>query len=68
MIKKQYLLELKTENPFVKNGQKNADVKKVQEWINLWKRVDSNWKVSVGMDGDFGPGTFAAVKAFQKIP
>lgn len=66
MIKKQYLLELTTEAPYVKKGQKSRDVKKVQEWINLWKRVDPNWKVSIGMDGDFGPGTEEAVKEFQR--
>ncbi|MFY0627593.1 MAG: peptidoglycan-binding protein [Reichenbachiella sp.] len=66
MIKKQYLIELSTETPYIKKGQKSFDVKKVQEWINLWKRYDpDNWKVSVAMDGDFGRGTEEAIKEFQ---
>ena len=67
MIKKQYLVELATNTPFIKKGQNSRDVKKVQEWINLWKRFDPDrWKVSVAMDGDFGRVTESAVKAFQK--
>lgn len=43
------------------------DVKKVQEWINLWKRISDDWNVSVAMDGDFGNGTHAAVCRFQEF-
>lgn len=68
MIKNQYILELKTVKPYVKFGQENdADVKKVQEWINLWKRYDENWDISTAIDGDFGQGTLAVVKEFQKF-
>lgn len=68
MIKKQYILELKTKEPLVIFGMKNSpDVKKVQEWINLWKRYNSEWKVSTLMDGHFGDGTLAVVKEFQKF-
>ncbi len=67
MIKKQYIQELRTENPYIKRGMKGMDVKKIQEWINLWKRIDTNWNVSVSMDGDFGPGTDAAVRKFQQF-
>ena len=68
MMKKQYILELRTEKPYVKIGQKNdPDVKKVQEWINLWKRYDPKWKISTAIDGEFGPGTLATVKEFQRF-
>ncbi|MEM6642359.1 MAG: peptidoglycan-binding domain-containing protein [Bacteroidota bacterium] len=66
MIKKQYLLELNTETPLIKSGQQGKDVQKVQEWINLWKRVDPLWKLSLVMDGDFGPVSASAVKSFQQ--
>lgn len=67
MIKNQYILELKTDNKFIKKGQNNShDVKKVQEWINLWKYFDSNWKVTTMIDGDFGPDTLEVVTEFQK--
>ncbi len=67
MLKKQYILELKTKEPLIVSGMKNSpDVKKVQEWINLWKRYDSTWKISTLMDGDFGPATLGVVKEFQK--
>ncbi len=67
MLKKQYILELKTNEPYVKQGMENAkDVMKVQEWLNLWKRYDKNWNISVAIDGDFGPATKAAVIEFQK--
>lgn len=68
MIKKQYILELRTEERFVKEGHNNEkDVRKVQEWLNLWKRYDDDWNISVGIDGDFGPNTLAAVLEFQKF-
>jgi len=68
MLKNQYILELRTEKPFVKLGQTlDPDVRKVQEWINLWKRYDTKWKVSTAIDGDFGPSTLAAVKEFQRF-
>ncbi len=67
MLKKQYILELKTKEPLIVSGMKNSpDVKKVQEWINLWKRYDPTWKISTIMDGDFGPATLGVVKEFQK--
>lgn len=67
MLKKQYILELKTNQPYVKEGMEDArDVIKVQEWLNLWKRYDKGWNVSVNIDGDFGPETKAAVVEFQK--
>ena len=68
MQKKQYILELKTQEPYVKVGMENVhDVKKVQEWLNLWKRYDKNWNVSVTIDGDFGKETKAAIIEFQRF-
>ncbi len=68
MIKKQYIRELKTKEPVVESGMKNSlDVKKVQEWINLWKRYNPEWKVTTLMDGHFGPDTLSVVKEFQKF-
>jgi hypothetical protein len=68
MKKNQYILELKTQKPYVKFGMENdPDVRKVQEWINLWKRYNSNWAISTAIDGDLGPSTLAAVKAFQEF-
>jgi hypothetical protein len=68
MIKNQYILELKTEKPYIKEGHDNKrDVKKVQEWINLWKRYNSKWAISLVIDGDFGPHTTAVVKEFQRF-
>ncbi len=68
MIKTQYLQELTRDTGLIKKGQQNNDVKKVQEWLNLWKYYDStNWKVTgVGIDGIFGAVTEEAVRAFQK--
>jgi hypothetical protein len=67
MLKKQYILELKTKESVIVSGMKNSpDVRKVQEWINLWKRYDHKWKVSALIDGDFGPATLSVIKEFQK--
>jgi len=68
MFKKQYILELKTNGAYVKEGMEDArDVKKVQEWLNLWKRYDKNWNISITIDGDFGPETKSAILEFQKF-
>jgi len=67
MLKNQYILELKTDESVIVMGMKNSpDVKKVQEWINLWKRYDPKWNVITRIDGDFGPSTQSAVMEFQK--
>jgi peptidoglycan hydrolase-like protein with peptidoglycan-binding domain len=68
MIKKQYIIELSTAKQFIGIGRDNdpKDVKKVQEWINLWKYNDENWNISLRIDGDFGDVTLAAVRKFQQ--
>ena len=42
MIKTHYLNELKNPDKYIKKEQKNTDVKRIQDWINLWKFYDSN--------------------------
>lgn len=68
MIKIQYLQELKTSAALIKRGHTDKnDVKKVQEWLNLWKRYNKDWKIAVAIDGDFGPHTHAVVQEFQRF-
>ena len=46
-------------------GSRGPDVKRVQEWLNLWAyKIASLPKIQI--DGDFGPATAAAVIAFKK--
>jgi hypothetical protein len=65
MIKKHYLKEINIAKP-VKTGSKGEDVKKVQEWLNLWRVYDKNWYNNVTVDGDFGWQSSEAVKEFQQ--
>lgn len=65
MIKKHYLKELSTTVDFVKYNMVDHNVKKVQEWLNLWKRYDTGWKISTGIDSHFGNSTLATIKEFQ---
>ena len=64
MIKEHYIRELNLSG-VLKKGSKGNDVKKVQEWLNLWRYNDKDWHYKVTVDEDFGPQTEAAVKAFQ---
>jgi len=67
MRKKQYMKELRTDAPYLKKGMPiSLDVKKVQEWINLWNWIDPDWDIEIARDGDFGPNTEACVKKFQE--
>lgn len=43
----------------VKRGYKGPEVKRIQEWLTLNR-------IAVACDGDFGPATEAAIKAFRK--
>jgi len=65
MLKTHYLKELNKPHNHVKKGQVNADVKRVQEWINLWRFYDSRWNLEIKTDGKFGIATEYAVKQFQ---
>lgn len=64
MKKKHYIQELNLKKS-LKKGSKGNDVKKVQEWLNLWRYYDNSWHHKVTVDEDFGPQTETVVKAFQ---
>lgn len=48
-------------------GSKGEDVRKVQEWLNLWRFASPKWSMHVGIDGDFDTETDNALRAFQKM-
>jgi murein L,D-transpeptidase YcbB/YkuD len=53
------LQELADKSILLKNGSNNANVKTVQDFLNIYNDT------SGGVDGDFGPGTASKVKNFQ---
>lgn len=53
------LQELADKNILLKKGNNNANVKTIQEFLNIY-----NGKTG-GVDGDFGPGTESKLKGFQ---
>ena len=65
MIKKHYIKELNI-SKLLKVGSKGYDVQKVQEWLNLWRFVDSEWFHRVSVDGDYGAQTEGVVRDFQQ--
>ena len=67
MQKKHYLKEIEIPASSIEIGQKSNEVKRVQEWLNLWTFYDNNWHLEIEMDGDFGPVTQRAVKRFQSF-
>ncbi|WP_243348828.1 peptidoglycan-binding protein [Parabacteroides sp. FAFU027] len=67
MIKKYYQKELKMAVPSLSVQSKGSDVKKVQEWLNLWRSYDQRWNIIVDIDGIFGHQTETVVKEFQKL-
>lgn len=66
MKKTHYLKELALDD-LQKIGMKGADVKRIQEWLNLWRYIQPNWLTVISIDGDFGPQTRNAVLGFQKM-
>ncbi len=64
MIKNKYIKEL-TLTKLLRKEDKGIEVKRVQEWLNLWRYIDIDWFYRVTMDGDFGPQTESVVKQFQ---
>lgn len=65
MVKESYIDELNI-SKLLKKGSNGNDVKKVQEWINLWRYYDRDWYHNIAVDGDFGPLTEKIIKEFQK--
>lgn len=65
MIKTQYRKEISLEENLSKGAQ-GAGVKKVQEWLNLWRYVDPQWRFIIAVDGDFGDQTDKAIRLFQQ--
>jgi len=66
MLKQDYLKELNIQSKVLKKGDKGEDVKRVQEWLNIWKMNHSDFNIRVGIDSDFGKITDNAVRAFQE--
>lgn len=66
MIKKTYLKELNLTQE-AKLGSKGDEVKKIQEWINLWRAYKPEWFYNIQADGDFGQLTDKVVRKFQEI-
>lgn len=66
MIKKQYVKELNL-SKLVKPGSKGKDVKKVQEWLNLWRNYKADWFYNIGVDGEYGPLTEKVIRKFQEM-
>jgi hypothetical protein len=65
MNKTQYRNEIVIKE-VMKKGKKTAQNKNVQEWLRLYKLTHPEFAHEVGIDGDFGERTEAAVKDFQK--
>lgn len=66
MIKEHYKKELVIDG-ILKKGSEGKDVKKVQEWLNLWRYIERGWTYRVSIDGDFGAQTEGIVKSFQEM-
>lgn len=71
MLKTHYLKELAISKT-CRTGSRGSDVKKIQEWLELWRYARPGWGLTkVDLDGVFGPQTAFAVKEFQaksKLP
>jgi len=71
MLKTHYLKELSISQT-CRTGSRGNDVKKIQEWLELWRHARPDWGLTkVDLDGVFGPQTAFAVKEFQvksKLP
>lgn len=68
MLKTQYIKELtlkKLLKENMKDQQDETDIRRVQEWINLWRYYSPSWNHYITVDGDFGPQTEKVVKFFQ---
>jgi len=65
MIKTHYLKELECNTLPKQIGDDDYDCGRVQEWVNLQKHHIQGFKVTIGVDDDFGGGTTLAIKHFQ---
>jgi hypothetical protein len=65
MTKTYYIKELNIKS-LLKIGSTGEDVKKVQEWLNLWRYHDREWYHIVTVDGEYGPQSEKIIKLFQK--
>jgi len=59
------LKELDLETLNKRKGDRDADVRRIQEWINLQKHTNYSFQITIAVDGFFGPATLKAVKEFQ---
>ena len=64
MLKKHYLKEVQLSKA-CSIGSRGPDVRKIQEWLNLWAYRTPGLP-HLAADGEFGPITLAAVKAFAE--
>ena len=67
MIKDAYKKELCLKGICSIEDNNSEDVFKVQEWLNLLRFNSSSWHISLEVDGDFGPMTERAVKAYLRL-
>lgn len=68
MKKNHYTKELELKSgTILRNGDEGFDVRRVQEWINLYRYIEPAWWVRIAIDEDYGPATETAVQQFQKF-
>lgn len=65
MIKDHFQEEIEVPTTLLKRGSQCIEVKRAQEWINLWKFYNASWSQQLVVDGDFGSVTEVVVKQFQ---
>ncbi|MHA2401861.1 MAG: peptidoglycan-binding domain-containing protein [Candidatus Kariarchaeaceae archaeon] len=66
LVRTDFENELDWSGADVSRGSKDkGSIKRIQEWINLHRYHTQGWNISIGVDGDFGPATEAAVMLFQ---
>jgi len=65
MTKTFYIKELNIKS-LLKVGSTGDDVKKVQEWLNLWRYYKADWFHIVTVDGEYGPQSKKIIMEFQR--
>ena len=66
MKKTYYEKELKI-GQLLKVGSSGTDVKKAQEWLNLWRYISPEWTHTISTDGAYGNQTKLVVQEFQTL-